>query len=345
MTNNKKILRSANLFKIIYLTTFIITIASLSNITPWKFTDNKVFAENTISLEPYCKDGYYQIPGEKKCSRAPGCGGYSYDDLNKENLMPNPQDCVDKSMVEGNPPNTNTPSGYFPLCCYEMERTGDFTKCIGYWERLWCAVSQCDNAVKNGASDSQCGGCQCAHATKGYGHENVQPVPLEVRLHLTGNPTNTPTNPPSTSTPTITVTSSPTTTTTPTPTVTGALPASSPTPSTTAPTPSSTPNITPTLFPYPTTGPARLPKIPPVPYPQGPFCPDKTTCPEKVIGDANCDGSVNLIDFAIWKNQFDSIVPHAPLDNNANFSCFEGNTKTYYVDLVDFEIFRTNFSN
>lgn len=141
-----------------------------------------------ISLEQYCKDGYYQIPGEKKCSRAPNCGGKGYDELNKAELMPDHNDCLDegRGMVIGNPPNSSAFYGYVPLCCYEMARTGDPLKCIGYWERLWCHPDQC-KAIDN---DHGCGGgaCQCAHAMKGWCETRkcnmLPPVPLEVRLGL-----------------------------------------------------------------------------------------------------------------------------------------------------------------
>lgn len=144
------------------------------------FSVSSVLAQ---TLENYCTGGYYVIPGEKKCSRAPGCGGYTYDDLNKDSLMMDHDYCLGQGVVIGNP-STRPEEGYFPLCCYEMERTGDYTKCIGYWERLWCASSQCKNAAKNGASDSQCGGdCQCATSSEGHGLQDVQPVPLSQRLN------------------------------------------------------------------------------------------------------------------------------------------------------------------
>ena len=111
------------------------------------------------------------------CSRAPNCGGYGYKELNKIDKMPNPQKCEGDNGGKGRGCN-----GWVPLCCYEMARTGDFKKCIGYWERLWCTPSQCNQAQANGASNSQCGGnCQCAHAFKTY-CGNVPPIPLKVRL-------------------------------------------------------------------------------------------------------------------------------------------------------------------
>lgn len=141
-----------------------------------------------ISLQNYCKDGYYQIPGEKKCSRAPKCAGKSYDELNKAELMPDHNDCLDEGRgpIIGNPQNTSAFYGYYPLCCYEMARLHDPEMCIGYWERLWCHPDQCakiDN--EHGCSG---GGCQCAHATKGWCETRhctlLPPVPMEVRLHM-----------------------------------------------------------------------------------------------------------------------------------------------------------------
>lgn len=139
-----------------------------------------------VSLESYCKDGYYKIPGEPdKCSRAPGCGGSSYDSLNTKSKMPNPQSCTT---------NPNACGGAPPLCCYEMARTGDYTKCIGYWERLWCPQQLCDEAKQNGASDSQCdGNCQCSHAFGHYCGSNVQIMSASQRLGLASAPaTSTP---------------------------------------------------------------------------------------------------------------------------------------------------------
>ncbi len=145
------------------------------------------------SLENYCKDGFYQIPGEKKCSRAPHCGGYGYEDLNKADLMPNNNDCLDegRGMVIGDPPRSSAFYGYVPLCCYEMERLKNPEMCIGYWERLWCHPDQC-KAIDN---ERGCGGgaCQCAHAMKGWCEMRnctmLAPVPLAVRLGQKPKPT------------------------------------------------------------------------------------------------------------------------------------------------------------
>ena len=152
-----------------------------------------------ISLEPYCKNGYYEIPNEQICSQAPGCGGYDYDSLNNSSKMPNAQQC----MGDGASGRAQKGcAGYVPLCCYEVARTGDFTKCIGYWERLWCTKSQCNTAKSRGASDSQCGGsCQCGHAFDTYCGAK-DPVPLSQRLQGGGGGSNpTPTSVAPTATP------------------------------------------------------------------------------------------------------------------------------------------------
>ncbi len=198
--------------------------------------------EAYTSLEPYCHDGYYKLPNEPVCSRSPGCGGYTYAELNTSDKMPDPQLCEGENGGVGRGCN-----GWVPLCCYEMVRTGDFTKCIGYWERLWCAPSQCQEAERNGASDSQCGGsCQCSHAFKTYCGD-VPPIPLDVRLRGEleyGQPYNptTPTLPPPTSTPT----QKPTPTTIPTTQSTSNPPFSSPTPTSINNIPTSYPINTPT---------------------------------------------------------------------------------------------------
>ncbi len=96
----------------------------------------------------------------------------------------------------------------------------------------------------------------------------------------------------------------------------------------------------PTITPYAKVGPLRLPKTPPDPYPDPPYCP--ISCPAtKSKGDADCDGDIDQTDFSLWKNQFDNMKPTGFA---ANFSCIEGNTTTYFVDLVDFEIWRRNTS-
>lgn len=141
---------------------------------------------------------------------------------------------------------------------------------------------------------------------------------------------------------------------TPTPTPTGNIaPSLTPTTATTSsatPTPGG-PTATPTVTPYPTV-PPRLPKTPPNPYPQAPYCHltpppvgPQGTCAKKAQGDGNCDGKIDEADFKLWQEEFDTMVSTLPANQSANFACVEGNTRTYFVDLVSFEIWRRNTSS
>lgn len=116
----------------------------------------------------------------------------------------------------------------------------------------------------------------------------------------------------------------------------------SPTGNNATPTTSAGATITPVLSLYPTTGIAKLPGIPPNPYPAPPYCPVTTGCSKKFLGDANCNGVVDLADLGIWFIQFDTLAPAIPNNNNANFFCQESNSATYFVDLSDFEAWRRN---
>lgn len=213
----------------------------------------KVAAQTDISLEPYCSEGWYRIPGEKQCSRSPKCGGPPYDNYDwvAQNIpMPNPNDCLDEGhgMLIGDPPNSSAFYGYVPICCYEMARLHDPEICVGYWERLWCHPDQCaqiDNATGCGG-----GQCLCGHAITTWcdqrGCDLQPPVPLSERLHLAAEP---PTNTPAPNTPTLTRAPTPTNSPTPSPTAT---PAATQTPS---PSPTLTPTSTPTLTSTPTNTP------------------------------------------------------------------------------------------
>ncbi len=194
---HNKIFPLFSLFLIVILFTIIIVVT----IAPKK---NNVFRtkaaeRNTgFSLQTYCQDGYYNIPGESRCSRAPDCGGFTLAQVDTIEMMPN-KDCL-KQVVLGRP-QTDACNGYPPACCYEMARLGDFTKCNGYWERLWCSPDLCQAAEQNGASDNQCeggNGCLCAHAYEFYCKDNgmKKAVPIEVRLGLAvaSPPPPTPTN-------------------------------------------------------------------------------------------------------------------------------------------------------
>jgi subtilisin family serine protease len=99
---------------------------------------------------------------------------------------------------------------------------------------------------------------------------------------------------------------------------------------------------------YPTTGPAKLPKIAPGTYPYPYFCPQTDiknkglSCVKKSMGDSNCDGIVDDYDYMQWSYEFDQYWPSTLWNKNANFVCNEGNTSTYFVDLTDFEAWRRN---
>lgn len=300
----------------------------------------KIAAEN-ISLEPYCKnssgkyDGYYHAGSEPLCSRAPWCGpiytkllngespgspsdtnGYDYDSINTNEKMPNPGACADV----GGPQGTYVKSGLYPLCCYEIERTGDAQKCHGYWERKYCHPSQCrkiigstsdcgpelsavackvivDHNKEIGSSDYSCGNGLSA---RGYTEANIAtPVPLSARLGVTAGPTNTPlptqgggggatVTPGATATsapgaPSQTPTSSPTSTLTPSPTRT-------PIPTRTF-TPTRTPTSTPTLTSTPTDTPTRTPTRTQTPTPTNTPTPTPTltpTPPSAAMCDKTC---------------------------------------------------------
>jgi subtilisin family serine protease len=119
-----------------------------------------------------------------------------------------------------------------------------------------------------------------------------------------------------------------------TPTPTGSI-----TPSPTPTGPTETPVPTPTTGGSPT---PKLPRTPPVPFPSPPYCPDTANCQKKTAGDADCNGIVEQRDYEIWKSQFDTMIPPVPANNNSNFSCIEGNIPSYFIDVVDFEIWRKN---
>lgn len=126
---------------------------------------------------------------------------------------------------------------------------------------------------------------------------------------------------------------------TPTPSLTNAADTPTPTPVVPNVTPSVTP--TPSPSPYPTV-PPKLPHTYPSPMPSGPYCPAITNCSHKEVGDANCDGVVDESDFKLWWEEFDTIPPASPANQNANFACVEGNKSSYFADLVSFEIWRRN---
>lgn len=136
------------------------------------------------SLENYCQDGYYKIPNEQICSRAPKCGGKSYDEVA---ALPEPDSSTCMGNTDG---NRRGCKGWVPLCCYEVARTGDPLMCVGYWERLWCYPGQCeqiDQEKGRVCNNGQPGICMCGHAFKSWckGADSPEPpIPLEIRLGL-----------------------------------------------------------------------------------------------------------------------------------------------------------------
>jgi thermitase len=166
-----------------------------------------------------------------------------------------------------------------------------------------------DKSIAAGATNN---GALDAFAAVSKASENISPTPSG------GQPSPTPTG--SSVTPTATPALSP-----------SATPISTPSATLVPVTPS------PTLFP---TASPRLPKTPPDPYPPGPYCPKTSDCSLKGKGDANCDGYTNKADYKIFLEEFDTMVPPEPVNQNANFYCQEDNPFSYFVDLVDYEILR-----
>ncbi len=147
-----------------------------------------------VVLDTYCREGYYVVPGEKLCSRAPKCGATPYDSYKYvADTVPSPDygECtsIDKGPVVGDPPNANAFNGYVPLCCYEMARTHDPQRCVTDWERRWCHPDQC--AQINNDSGCEEGGCQCGQellaACDAIVCDLKSPVSLSDRLHVSGS--------------------------------------------------------------------------------------------------------------------------------------------------------------
>lgn len=101
----------------------------------------------------------------------------------------------------------------------------------------------------------------------------------------------------------------------PTPTATTIV--NSPTPTSTPAAPTATPSATVTAFPSPTTT----------------VSPTVQPCPNKSIGDANCDGSVSLVDFEIWRKEYLGTL----ISVNADFDT------SGVVNLADFQIWRNGY--
>jgi hypothetical protein len=140
-------------------------------------------------------------------------------------------------------------------------------------------------------------------------------------------PTSTPTSTPTvTTTPTSTSTSTPTSTATPTSTST---PTSTATPTATG-TPTSTPTATRTGTPTSTLTGTLLPTR--TPTPTATPTPAVTGC---ILGDVNCDGIVDVRDYAVWGQQFGATNCGNVAD--LNHDCL--------VDIRDYGIWRQNFGH
>lgn len=191
-------------------------------------------AQALVALDNYCRDGYYYVnpnnSSEVSCSRAPLCGGKGYDEV--ANLaMPNPQACMGDGTAER---STKGCAGLVPLCCYEVERTGDPLKCVGYWERLWCHPQQCaaiNPELGRACNNGNPGTCNCGVSISSWcssdGVQNIPYIPIETRLgfQATNTPIPSPTSTPlptvtGITLPTVTPTRTPTPTTAPIPTTT-----------------------------------------------------------------------------------------------------------------------------
>jgi hypothetical protein len=191
-------------------------------------------------LASYCSGGYYRIPGEKtKCSRAPWCGGFDYDTLDTASYQISTS-CIDSGPIVGGSSNGQSAfNGYVPLCCYVMADVGNYQMCMGYFERKYCSVNQCNQARSHGAVGTQCGqasstNCGCSsgldqwavtHSGQpGFGVYStpVSEIPLSQRLSgVTIIPSSslTPTTPVNTPVPNTPVPSATPVPGTPTPTV------------------------------------------------------------------------------------------------------------------------------
>jgi len=268
----------------------LVSIAAIGYLTSLSLTQSKPQIDETAiiptlgarkvaagdaGLEPYCAEGWYRIPGEKQCSRAPKCGEPPYNSYAwvAQNVpMANYNDCLDedKGMLLGDPPESSAFYGYVPLCCYEMARLQDPEMCIGNWERLWCHPQQCAQINNDTGCDG--GPCLCGNALRTWCNESscnlLSPVPLSTRLNLVADlPTNTP-NP---NTPTHTLT-----------------PSLSQTPTVTVPL-SVTPTVTPSLTPSLTTSPR--PSLTPTPPPAQTVTATFTPSPSSPTIAPRCDQS------------------------------------------------------
>ncbi len=86
-----------------------------------------------------------------------------------------------------------------------------------------------------------------------------------------------------------------------------------------------------TLLEYITPTPTKIPTKTPTPGPSNTIVPTSATCTKKTKGDANCDNSITLTDFEIWRSEF--------IKNALTKADFNDDRK---INLFDFEIWRGN---
>src|SRR3989344_5225404 len=170
------------------------------------FFSKQTSAQGLVStLDNYCVDssgsalGYYVADGGKSCGRAPFCAGKSYDEANSINYEA-VDDCWNHRCDWG------MCIGQVPLCCYEIERTGDPTYC-NWPERGYCHPVQC--AKVDRTKQYECGAsigddCNCGDPLIGWCVTNdhcvasagdIPYVPLDARVgsSVTSTPTLSPT--------------------------------------------------------------------------------------------------------------------------------------------------------
>lgn len=165
---------------------------------------------NSNLLAPYCRDGVYkvksQIDGsEINCGRAPGCGGYSYDAANGIDWQ-NAGTCWYHARLGVSKCDT-TCRGHVPLCCYEIEATGDPSAC-NWPERGYCHANQCASITNDdcGGGPCRCGSAIATHCRQDGCITDASQIPyIPLAQRISGQsapaPTNTPVPPPPTNTP------------------------------------------------------------------------------------------------------------------------------------------------
>ncbi|PJE63958.1 hypothetical protein COU89_00420 [Candidatus Roizmanbacteria bacterium CG10_big_fil_rev_8_21_14_0_10_45_7] len=150
-----------------------------------------------VNLSNYCKDGWYNLPGfENNCSRAPQCGGVSYEET--ENMSYDWNRCLgDGKDGRGG----KACAGIIPACCYALEKTGNALMC-NWPERGYCHPTQCEKIQGN---RQNCGSPIKTWCLSIDGHDSIPYISLEQRMGLP------PTQPTSTTAPTQSPVATPTT--------------------------------------------------------------------------------------------------------------------------------------